>query len=77
MNMYSPVRLSLLVWGVWLLTTRDLWAYVDPGTGSYLFQLLIAGLTALVFFFSSLKRKLARLWQGIFGGGQDQFGSDH
>ena len=24
-------------------STSDAWAYIDPGTGSYLFQLLIAG----------------------------------
>ena len=26
-----------------LLSPSDAWAYIDPGTGSYLFQLLIAG----------------------------------
>ena len=26
--------------------------YLDPGSGSYLFQIAIAGLTALLFFFS-------------------------
>jgi hypothetical protein len=26
--------------------------YLDPGAGSYIFQLAIAGFTALVFFFS-------------------------
>ena len=26
-----------------LLSPSDAWAYIDPGTGSYLFQLVIAG----------------------------------
>jgi hypothetical protein len=33
--------------------------YVDPGSGSYYFQMLIAGLTTFCFFFSSIKRKIA------------------
>jgi hypothetical protein len=33
-------------------------SYVDPGTGSYGYQLLIAGVTGMVFFFSSIKRKV-------------------
>jgi hypothetical protein len=36
-------------------------AYIDPGSGSYAFQLAIAGLTTVVFFFSSVKRKVVRL----------------
>jgi hypothetical protein len=36
--------------------------YIDPGTGSYGYQLLIAGLTGVLFFFSSIKRKLLSLF---------------
>jgi len=32
--------------------------YVDPGSGSYYFQMLIAGLTTFCFFFSSIRRKV-------------------
>ncbi len=49
--------------GVWLASTRDAAAYIDPGTGSYLFQILIAGLTALVFFFSAIRRKVMQIWK--------------
>ncbi len=31
-------------------------AYIDPGSGSYFYQIAIAGLTTVVFFFSKLKR---------------------
>jgi hypothetical protein len=37
-------------------------AYIDPGTGSYCFQMLIAGLTGLLFFFSSIKRRVLSLF---------------
>lgn len=39
----SVTFLCLLV-AVWLLGIEPVYAYIDPGTGSYLFQLLIAGL---------------------------------
>lgn len=51
-----------------LATSRDAQAYIDPGSSSYLFQLLIGGLTALVFFFSSIKRKVLQWYHGIFHG---------
>ena len=35
--------LSILAIGILLATPAYAWAYVDPGTGSYLFQILIAG----------------------------------
>jgi hypothetical protein len=38
--------------------------YLDPGTGSYLFQLAIAGVTALLFFFSHrIKGSLSRFFK--------------
>ncbi len=55
--------------GIWLVTTRDAQAYIDPGAGSYLFQILIAGLTALVFFFSALRRKAVAAIKRLFGNG--------
>lgn len=41
---FSPkANLAVLVVWVHLSSVSDAWAYIDPGTGSYLFQLLIAG----------------------------------
>ena len=40
----------------------DAQAYLDPGSSSYFFQLLIAGLTAVVYFFSSIKRRVLQLF---------------
>jgi hypothetical protein len=47
-----------------LTSASEAWAYIDPGTGSYLFQLLIAGGLAGVYtvrrYWHSLKATLAR-----------------
>jgi len=42
--------------------TMRLLGYIDPGSGSYGYQLLIAGLTGVVFFFSTIKRKFLSLF---------------
>lgn len=41
-----------------LMTPSDAWAYIDPGTGSYLFQLVIAGGLAGVY-------TLRRYWHSV------------
>jgi hypothetical protein len=60
----------LLIAGVLGASTRDAAAYIDPGSSSYVFQLLIAGLTAIVFFFSSIKRKIAQYGRMLFRRGE-------
>jgi hypothetical protein len=35
--------------------------YIDPGAGSYLFQVIIAGLTLFIFFYSQIKEKIKSL----------------
>jgi hypothetical protein len=53
---------------VLLLTPADAWAYIDPGTGSYLFQLIIAGGLAGIY-------TLRRYWYNVrtwFGRRKDQ-----
>jgi hypothetical protein len=60
------------VWSIVLPATS--YAYIDPGTGSYVFQLLIAGiLSALVsikIFWRNIKKFFARSRNG-FEQGQD------
>ena len=51
-------ELSLIGIAILLVTPGDALAYVDPGTGSYLFQLLIAGGLAGVY-------TLRRYWDGL------------
>ena len=66
MNFISTLRRTALVTGLLMMTMRDAQAYIDPGSTSYFFQILIAGLTAVVFFFSSLKRRVAGFFKAIF-----------
>lgn len=40
-------------------------AYIDPGSGSYLYQLAIAGITAFIFFFGNMKRGLKKWLQSL------------
>jgi hypothetical protein len=40
---------AVLALGLVATTPADAWAYVDPGTGSYLFQLAAAGFLAGMF----------------------------
>ena len=55
----------ILVAGLLLASTRDASAYIDPGSTSYLFQILVAGLTATVFFFSSIKRRIGQACRAV------------
>lgn len=66
MNYYSTLRYAALVVGLLFAMTRDAQSYTDPGSTSYFFQLIIAGLTAVVFFFSSLKRRGADFYKAVF-----------
>jgi hypothetical protein len=50
--------LPALALGILAVTPTDAWAYVDPGTGSYLFQLAAAGFFAGVF-------TLRRYWDAV------------
>jgi len=48
------------------LATRDAYAYVDPGTGSFLFQMATAGVLGTIFaikvFWQNIKTAVARLF---------------
>jgi hypothetical protein len=46
MNSSTVAWLPLLVLLITIGSPSDAWAYIDPGTGSYLFQMLIAGVLA-------------------------------
>jgi hypothetical protein len=37
--------------------------YLDPGSGSFLFQLLIAGLAVVIFYFSKIKKFVIGLFR--------------
>lgn len=56
--MRTTIDAVLLVAALVLLTPAPAWAYIDPGAGSYFFQLLIAGGLAGVY-------TLRRYWHQV------------
>jgi len=58
------VWLAVLALGFLATTPSNAWAYVDPGTGSYLFQLAAAGFFAGMFtirqYWGAVKARLRR-----------------
>ncbi len=40
------------------LSASNAYCYIDPGTGSYAFQIVIAGVTGLIFYLSLIRRKV-------------------
>jgi hypothetical protein len=46
-----------------ILSPRDAYAYVDPGTGSLAWQLILSGALGLVF---SARRTVRAIWQFAF-----------
>jgi hypothetical protein len=57
----------LIVLLVYLSSVRRVHAYLDPGTGSYVFQLLMAGLLGGTFFFRSAVKRMIRKFMGKDG----------
>lgn len=56
--------LFLLFWG--LIITRNAYAYLDPGSGSFFIQMLIAALTAIPFAFSGWLKKIFSFFKLTF-----------
>lgn len=46
--------------------TQDAYAYLDPGTGSYFLQILIASLLGALFFIKSFWRVILRTIRSVF-----------
>ena len=67
MNTFSSkIAISLFVVLVILLFPRQAHAYLDLGTGSFIFQMLIATSLAALFFFKSYVRRAMKFLKGLF-----------
>jgi len=59
------------LWGVgilfFLVLPSDAHAYLDPGTGSYLLQVLLAALVAITFGFRAFWSRIKGFFSGISG----------
>jgi hypothetical protein len=60
---HTAPGLIVLALGVLVVTPADAWAYIDPGTGSYLFQLAAAGLLAGVYTMRRYWYALTSVWR--------------
>ena len=60
--------MGLIAYGIFLffIFARSAQAYVDPGTGSYIFQLLAAGLLSSLFFIKTFIRSAKSFFRKIF-----------
>jgi hypothetical protein len=52
------IKAQLVIMLIYLCLTKPAYAYLDAGTGSYVFQLLIAGLLGGSFFMKSIIKKV-------------------
>jgi len=59
---FNILLLSLGLIGI----PRDAFAYLDPGTGSYIFQLLIAGLLGAMFAIKVFWLRIKNFFVGLF-----------
>ena len=49
-----------------VITTQQAYAYIDPGTGSYILQMTIAGLLAGLFTMKLFMNKIKTLFKNFF-----------
>lgn len=45
----SPISACCVLALLFIAYSQDVYAYVDPGTGSYLIQIVVAGLLGLIY----------------------------
>ena len=53
--------------GVWLLSERPAYAYIDPGTGSMIYQAALTALLGLGLVFRQSRESIARFLKRIAG----------
>jgi len=62
----------LLVLYMGLFLTKKLYAYLDPGSGSYIFQLLLGVLFGFIFTLKSFWKKIKSFFGKFFSKGNRQ-----
>lgn len=64
-------KLILLIAACGLLFPRNAYGYIDPGTGSYVFQILIAAFVAVSFAVKVYWHKIKKFVGGLFNNKND------
>lgn len=60
------LKLFIFIAFLFVLFPPQVYAYLDPGTGSYIFQILIAGLLGSLFFLKSAFKKIKSFYKDTF-----------
>lgn len=60
------IKLSILIFFLFFAFPKNAYAYLDPGTGSYLFQLLMATILGLSFSIKIFWKNVKNFFSGIF-----------
>jgi len=66
MKMRNTVFTLVICFLIYLTFTQDSYAYLDPGTGSYLFQMIIAGKIGWLFAIKMFRRRILGFLKNIF-----------
>jgi len=67
----NALKFILLIAACSLLFPRNAYGYIDPGTGSYVFQILIAAFVALSFAVKVYWHKIRKFVGGLFSKKKD------
>ncbi len=70
------LKTCFLVMFLYLAFPSFAYAYLDPGTGSYIFQLIIAGMVGLFFAIKVYWRRIKSFSMGLFSKGRKMDGSE-
>ena len=60
------MKTIILTFLVYLSSTLNAFAYIDPGTGGIIIQAIIGAIAAVSIFFSNLKYKIKTFFKRIF-----------
>lgn len=60
------IKLLLFITLIYLLAPGTAYAYIDPGTGSYILQILIAAFIAAAFAIRSFWENVKMFFRGLF-----------
>ena len=64
---------SVVVVGfLFFMLADEAYAYIDPGSGSYILQLLIAGLLGAAFAVKIYWKRIKAFFSSLFSGGQEE-----
>lgn len=58
-------KIFILIVTFSLLSIKDTHAYIDPGSGSFFIQMLLAFIASIIFFFKDLLIKIKSILQNI------------